>query len=219
MEIDGKGYSITNLTVENDGYAAFIGKMAFSGILNIHDLTIKNSTFTEPTSADGESVCASFLGWKTEAGQLFLTNCVAENNIINSTKYIGGLVGYISALDGESYATTISGCSVKGCTLNSFYTEDGGSTYAGHCGGIAGYINMRTTVTRCTVEGVTILAGDNGPKSNRQGALVGSVATASTNLSDNTIKNTTIKGTTVTDSQLVGQVNNATLSGNTITND
>lgn len=220
LEIDGNGKSITNLAVSNAGLAAFIAE-SYSDV-NIHDLTIKNSTFTETTSADGKSVCATFLGWKNEGGLLTMTNCVAENNTINSTKYVAGLVGYTSSVD-NSGITTITGCQVKGCTIKSYYSEDGGTTYKGHAGGLVALTNERLTLRGCTVESVTIDAGNAGGSSNRQGALVGSISQANSNVlvTGNTVKNTTIKGVTVTtESQLVGQVDNGgTLSNNTITND
>lgn len=223
LEIDGNGHAITNLTVENTDLAAFIGEN-FSDV-NIHDLTIKNSTFTGTTSPStgGKWVCATFLGWKNEGGLLTLTNCVSENNTLNSTKYVAGLVGYHSAVD-DSGITTITGCKVKGCTLKSFYSEDGGITFKGHAGGLVGLTNVRLNVTGNTVESVTIQAGDAGSSSSRQGAIVGSISQSESNVvvTGNTVKNTTIKGTMVTtEDQLVGQVKNGTydLSGNTITND
>lgn len=222
MTIDGDYKVIKNLSIEGGAYGALLGRVVASG--SIKNLTVSYSSF-KPENVEasanvngGQNSSGAFIGWLeiNRGSEFTLENCVSDNNVFTSTKYVGGLVGYHSGAQ-----CNMTNCTVTDCSLVTQYTEDNGETFKGHLGGLIGYFTSGTA-TGCRVENTVITAKTIGEKANRFGALVGSwLETASIVPPEDSpedssvvVNNVTINGTKVTKvEQLTGSgVNKGTLT-------
>ncbi len=197
LTINGKKHTISNLKVVGGIYGAFLGYVSHN--TNINDLTIENSTFAADNNQDGEYSSAAFMAWVTEGSTVNLNNCKSINNIIGSAKYVGGLVGFFSSYDPKN----ITNCQVIGGTITSEYTEDGGTNYKGHCGGLVGasYVG---TITNSTIQNTIITV-----KGTRGGAVVGSIIGGTTLLGEGiVVDNVTFNAAKATAANICGSVNN-----------
>ncbi len=156
LEFDGNGKKISNLAVTSD-YAALFGQL-FN--FYIHDLTIEAST-TSGTYA------AAILGYTDNTGDGSYTKKIERCNVVDCTvgsgKYVGGVVGYSSSNTAE-----IANCIVSESDIVSKYSEDGGATYKGHCGGIIGGCYGGSVASCSVVDNTFDVLGD------RTGLVVGS---------------------------------------------
>lgn len=199
ITIDGNGKTISNIdiTAADGKQAGLIGRIAAP--VTIKNLTIDGGTVTGTNNMDGEYSAGALIGWLEVHSNwtVDVLNCTVKNLTVNSCKYVGGLIGYESA----NKCLKIDGCSVIDCVLNSEYTEDGGSKFKGHCGGVVGYLEQGN-IDNTLVSGVT-LSG----KGERFGALAGSAQASAVLGGGNKVSNVTIKGVKVTDkSALTGAV-------------
>ena len=218
ITIDGNNKVIKNLSVEGGAYGALLGRVVGSG--SIKNLTISYGSFkpenveASANANQGQNSSGAFIGWlEIHSGSGFtLENCVSDNNVFTSTKYVGGLVGYQT---GET-SISMANCTVTDCSLDTQYTEDNGETFKGHLGGLIGFFTSGT-ITGCRVENTVITAQTIGGSANRFGALVGSWY-ESASISSPVVNNVTINGVKVTSSeQLTGSgVNKGSLNNPTI---
>ena len=146
--INGNGATIENLVVS--GRQATLIPNTAAG-MEIKDITIKNSTFT----GKGEDVwndCAAAFGSFCDGagGKAFsFSNVTLDGVTVSNSKYAGGFVAYCSG-----NVCSFTNCVVKNCNISSKYTEDGGASYKGHCGGFIGLCGGGT-ITGCSVENTT----------------------------------------------------------------
>lgn len=138
---DGQGHTVSNLKVNNMGWAGLFG-LAYKA-------TIKNVT-VKGVALDSSRMTGAVVG------QLYgsLENChVIDANIVlvpnevdggydNGDK-VGGIVGWLGDNGNNHY---IKGCTAKNVTIKGYRD----------IGGIAGYIASSTTVENCAVDTITI---------------------------------------------------------------
>lgn len=190
--INGNYKTISNLNVTGVTKAALIGGTV--GTIEIKDLTIADSKFVA-LNKDGEDSAAAFLGFvQTIGGNVSVTNCHVTGSEIGSAKYVGGLVAYKNG--DKPFA--IKNSSVIGNKFTSNYTEDGGASYKGHCGGIIGLYGQLGLIDNCKVTDNTF-----NVQGSRGGIIVGSFQ-SDANINYVTVSNNT--GLT----ENVGSVNSGT---------
>ena len=164
---DGANLTVSNINVENEGWAGLIGHAGLGSAITIKNLTVKNVTINSNRMA-GAIV-----------GQLYgsIDNCHVENVTINVTPNavgesydngdkVGGIVGWIGD-NGNN--RTLTNCTATNVTLSGYRD----------IGGIAGYVASSTTVANNTVTNYTITADQTvnfyGEKDVNAGAIIGRV--------------------------------------------
>ncbi len=197
LEIRGNNHIISNLSIIGGKYAALIGRTA--GKLNISDLTMADAILKPDNNIDGEVGAAAFVGWlENHANKVVeLKNCKSKDIQYGSSKYVGGLVAYQS---GKS-TLTIDNCTVEGATINSNYTEDGGTHYKGHAGGFIGFFTSGTIKSSIVKDSKLVVK--KCTDHNRYGAAVGSMY-ENANFENVTVENVAINDTKATTSVVVG---------------
>ncbi len=185
-----EGYGTNNVVINGNGHTIYNlnqplveGSFGGSGTVTINDLTISGANISS-TNYNGMGVGA-FACYYDSNGGITLNNCHLVNSTVTCTDgYAGGLLGYSSA------DTTITNCSVTGCTING---QKSAGAILGH--GAAVQNNGKyITVDGCTVSGCTITETLAGRTDAGAAAIVGRLN------GDSTL---TLKGT-------------ITLTGNTI---
>ena len=204
---DGNGKTISNMSTKSgDTYAGLFGKINISAAVTIKNLTIKNATLNPASNGSEEISAGALIGWTENHSSynLLIQNIIVDGVTVNSTKYVGGLIGWAGSGAGMEYFV-IDGCEVKNSTIKSAYTEDGGANYKGHAGGVVGYLQdgtiKNTTVSDSKIEYT------NAPASPRAGALAGTAQAKAVIGTGNKIVNFYINDTKVTQtSQVIGAV-------------
>ena len=167
ITVDGKGYTITGLNA-----ALFAGGFAGGSGIVIKNWTISESVIV----ANNTQGYGAFVGCADSMDEITLINCHLENSSIitpndgSAESRIGGLIGWTAGYnkqnDGpvDSYIT-VTGCSVKGCTLKG----------AGSIGGIVGHAGANaatyTNIDGCEIMNNTFHSTDTGDW--RTGVVVG----------------------------------------------
>lgn len=204
ITFDGNGKTISNINIvaKDNIHAGLFGRLATD--FTIKDLTIDGGSVTSTNNADGEYSAGAIIGWLEIHSDWTadILNCTVKNVTVNSCKYVGGIVGYESA----NKKLVVDGCTVDNCTLNSEYTENGGTTFKGHCGGLVGYLEQGT-IKNSTVSNTAFSV-----KGDRIGALAGTAQANSSIGTGCAIKNVTINGTKATNP--VGSVDSRTDKSN-----
>ncbi len=200
LTINGNDKIISNLSVKNVAHAGLIGQ-GFH-MVTIKDLTIKDSEFST-TDAD-DTYCGAFIAYFENNASLksSLVNCKAINVTYGSSKYVGGLIGGMFG----SPDFSIKDCLVEKANITSEYTEDNGTNYKGHCGGVIGG-TYAGTVSNTSVKNSIITA--KGP---RVGAFAGSAMSATKPLTfgeGDIVDNVMINSVKATSDEIVGDVNNS----------
>lgn len=168
---DGNGHTISNLTtsatLRRDGVSA----LGFFGIAErayVHDLTLKNISYTAESYSTKESVGIIIGGVAGQADLCTFRNLRVEGVIApalcaENPAYIGGIIGYCrNASSDGSYISYIQNCSVDlEVKTGTFSDGEVGDLNSAVTGGIAGYVSTSgcaVAVVGCTVEG-SIKAG------------------------------------------------------------
>lgn len=164
VSADGLTIKCTNSKSYRNGAVAGIGANTTNVPNGIKDITAKNSTIETASHLAG-----GLFGYIER--QVTMTNCTANNQTIihKNLKFEGytddpempqyitdGIAGGIVAMANEM---TMSGCTITGgsITANSSATEEGETSKVVHVGGIEGFINNHTSMTDCSVSGLTVL--------------------------------------------------------------
>lgn len=136
-KIDGKGHTIENLIITNqgDGNYGFIPVLGANG--EIKDLTIKNIKLTNEVNA------YYFAGALAACNYGTITNCNSQGNMNNQTQYF-----YIGGITGENYGI------VKDCTNSASITSFVSGGIA-----ITNYGNIINCQNKGTVNSSTSSAG------------------------------------------------------------
>ncbi|MCD8017800.1 MAG: S-layer homology domain-containing protein [Oscillospiraceae bacterium] len=200
---DGQGYTVSNLTIEQEAVFGLFGCVSDGGTVKslvldganisgtfmgsavvgyaaagstVSDVTLKNSVIS---AVSGESYgAANMVGGIIGGGMdAAVTGCTVNGvtmtvQTIDGAAVIGGNVHDLGLLGGGLEGCTISNCTVSDSSL----TLSGDCTYAFGIGGLSGCAMASESVTGCTVDGVTITAGDNVQL---VGGLVGYTGTGS----------------------------------------
>ena len=143
--INGNGATIENLEVS--GRQATLIPNTAAG-MEVKDITIKNSTFTGKGEDVWNDCAAAFGSFCDGAGgnAVSFSNVTIDGVTVSNSKYAAGFVAYCSG-----NVSSYTNCVVKNCNISSKYTEDGGASYKGHCGGFIGLCGGGT-ITGCSVE-------------------------------------------------------------------
>ena len=210
---DGNGKTISNLTTKSEEeYAGLFGKF-HPGAKNvtIKNLTIKDATLNPNNAKSSENSAGALIGCLegSQECEVLIQNVTADNITVNSAKMVGGLIGRNN--EDAQKKLIIDGCTVKNTTINSAYTDDNGTTYKGHAGGVIGYFGSGT-ITNTTVSDSKIeytlphLSDESGP---RAGALAGTAQAAAVIGTGNKVSSFYINDTKVTD-KFIGAVDKRT---------
>lgn len=171
--INGNGYSIYNLKVENNGSAALIAGVWSTVQLEINDLTISGATIKavkgESDAADKLYYAAGFIGSVDSASSVKLNNCTLKDSTIESSKFAGGFMAWNSG-----YNVLTNGPVKTRVDFNSCSVEVSTITAAGSVGGIIGHAGANpftyNTIENCTIKSTEIKSTDGN---NKAGAIVG----------------------------------------------
>jgi len=134
-ELDGRGFTVSNITIDSaasDYYGPF-GLVSTNGY--IHDLKL---TLVDITADDR---VGGFVGY---AGACTITNC-SVTGTVSADNYVGGFVGYLTS------AAVISGC-WSAVTVSSAVT-------GGLVGGFAGFTSSGTTISTSYATGDVTASG------------------------------------------------------------
>ncbi len=179
--VNGNGYSIYNMSIEEavkDKNGKEINSVGlFSGAwstvkLEINDLTI-DGAIVKCESNESFFVCAAgFVGSVDSSHSVKLKNCILKDSKIESSNYVGGMMGWNSGYDAlnngavKTHVDFIS-CKVIGSKLSAKGSVGG---IIGHAGASAYTYN---NVESCTVEKTSIAS--TGDSDKKAGAIVGTV--------------------------------------------
>ena len=145
-DFDGKGHTVYNLNVKNEGWSGLIGHAGKGNKSTIKNVNIINATI-ETYRMAGALV-----------GQLYgyIDNCHVENAKITATANlvgssydngdkIGGIVGWLG--DNNNFVT-LTNSSVKNVDIKGYRD----------LGGLAGYVAYSTTISNNTITNVDVIA-------------------------------------------------------------
>ena len=207
MHFDGKGYTISNLTVGETPYASFAGVLYGSikdvifegatiaaganvgGVVagyvgkteNIAPCSITGVTVKNSSVSGSVNNVGGFIGVTDFAGATF-ENCTIEGGQVAPTagvRYVGGFVANINK------AATFKNCTVKNITIDAS-TSNRVAGFAGQAGRFEGSV-----ITGCVVENATINAGQNsagfvgvdyGPDINKCAVIGGTITGSNTQI-------------------------------------
>ena len=145
-ELDGAGYTISNLYVDNyTGHEDGVGYY-YGGLFYVLRGTVKNLTIDKATVTCHRG--GALVG-RMDHGTI--ENCHIKNATITSYQKVAGLVGFICNSDKD---ITIRNCSVNGCALKTTAPAEG--LY--QTGGLIGYIQSferNVTVEGCSVSNIS----------------------------------------------------------------
>ena len=181
---DGKGHTISNLKIKNDGSETYIGLFGYSD-LEIKNLNIKNANIVIDLS-----LCNKPIQVGTMAGDAPIMNCSTHGTIIvtGSDRYgcsIGGIVGSAQAIEHshsdvtitvdcngskDMYIGGLAGECLQGTASNSYFK--GSITTSGDCvyiGGIAGITDQADGISNC------VNYGDISVKNDYPGSTVAGI--------------------------------------------
>lgn len=138
---DGQGHTVSNIKVNNEGWAGLFGLAYRSSIKNV---TVKDATIN--SSRMSGAVVGQIYGC-LENCHIINANITLVPNAVNggydNGDKVGGIVGWLGDNGNNHY---IKGCSATNVTIKGYRD----------IGGIAGYIGTTTTVENCAVDTVTI---------------------------------------------------------------
>ncbi len=171
--VNGNGYSIYNLKVENKGSAALIEGVWSWVKLEINDLTISGATI-KALKKDSDTTnfyhAAGFVGSVDSVSSVKFNNCALKDSTIESPNYAGGFMAWNSGYD-----TLTNGAVKTHVDFNSCSVEGSTITAAGSVGGIIGHAGANpytyNTIENCTIKSTSIKSTDND--NNKAGAIVG----------------------------------------------
>lgn len=145
-ELDGAGYTISNLYADNytghaDGEGYYYGGFFYVLQGNVKNLTIKNATVT----CHRGGALAGRMDWGS------IENCHVRNADITGEQKLGGLIGFVS---NSSKDVSVKGSSVEGCTISPLFSS---GLY--QAAGLIGYLqtfDRNVLVEGCSVSSITL---------------------------------------------------------------
>ncbi len=169
--INGNGYSIYNLKVENNGSAALIEGVWSWVKLEINDLTISGATIKAVKGENGaDYYAAGFVGSVDSASSVKFNNCALKDSTIESLNYAGGFMAWNSGHDDLKDGPIKTRFDFVSCTVS-----DSTITAAGSVGGIIGHAGANpftyNTIEDCTIKSTSIKS--TGTADNKAGSIVG----------------------------------------------
>ena len=242
-EFDGAGYTISNLTFEQNsldhalfGYVqgatiknlkidnANISGTSYTGAVigTIYDYALVDNCHVTNSTITGQNHVGGIVGGineKNGAQKTEIKNCTVENTTVTSSKkvkehgYIGGIIGGTSMNKDEPCYAEITGCTVRDCTIES-------KAYG--LGGIVGYApNNGNVISSCNVERTTVTSGEasNGLTYASLGGVAGAFGGSS--LANCTVTDCTVDGECAggVAGRLINEAGGTTtVSGCTVTN-
>jgi hypothetical protein len=191
--INGNGHTVSNfITATNADNRT--GLFPYAENLTVNDLVIEGAVIGDVPADGSEQVAGALVG---EGADLALSNITVQNCSVNGVNKVGGVVGYVSALDnGATTASplrrsvkkagalvadggvTIKGCKVAGTKLNGYGKN------AGRVGGVIGYTEAKVTINDCKVESTSISVPDGSSSSDNGNGLIIGTAAAEVSLSE-----------------------------------
>ncbi|MFI3171996.1 MAG: hypothetical protein R3Y58_06490 [Eubacteriales bacterium] len=139
-KIDGAGYTISGITLENVEKPYVI--YTLSATASIKNLYVEDVLIDGKTSVTSEY--AGFIRYSARGSEI--EDVHVTNITVKSSGTIGGLIGYANG-------------NITNSTVNNVDITLEGSTYTVRIGGLAGYTNY-SYVTNCYAKGVNIVAKD-----------------------------------------------------------
>ena len=173
---DGKGHTISNMTINNTVSGCIGNLRGFFGFLD--GATMQNVVVTGDITvgAEGASYICGGIAAQATAGCCMM-NCTSAVNITTAGTTAGGIVGKVDSTDADSEATT----RIDGCQVNATITAAGNATGTTGLGGIAGYA-AKTELKNCVVTGaLQITSGTSGNIGGMFGSAAGVHATTCVN--------------------------------------
>lgn len=145
-ELDGAGYTISNLYADNytghaDGAGYYYGGLFYVLQGNVKNLTLKNA---EVTCHRGGALVGR-MDWGS------IENCNVLNATVTGEQKLGGLIGFVNT---SSKDISVKGSSVGNCTINPLISS---GLY--QAGGLIGYLqtfDRNALVERCSVRDITL---------------------------------------------------------------
>ena len=145
-ELDGAGYTISNLYVDNytghaDGTGYYYGGLFYVLQGNVKNLTLENA---EVTCHRGGAL-AGRMDWGS------IENCKVLNATVTGEQKLGGLIGFVNT---SSKDISVKGSSVGNCTINPLISS---GLY--QAGGLIGYLqtfDRNALVEGCSVRDITL---------------------------------------------------------------
>lgn len=229
-EIDGQGHTISNMTVKASGIT---GDSQYAGFISVGNGTIRNLNFVN-AKVTGNSMSGVVVGDGVAAT---IDNVNVYNSTVTVTPYLSGgnytygvcagaIAGYVSS---ES-TSSITNCTVDGCTIQAYNVV----------GGLVGRVNVvdgnPLSVENNTISNTTVIANqyvngtyevaDNVDSGLQIGQVEGNNYNNAATIQNNTTDNVTtlvinedkeLEVSTIEDLQAIAQWGQKNYSGETIT--
>ena len=136
--LDGAGYTISNISIDNDGDG-------YTGLFGDLKGTVKDLTVDNITVVNGGQRSGGIAGHSTNTA--VITNCTVKNSSISGANYVGGIGGFCAA--------AVSGCVVMDTAVS-------GNSYSAGLAGYASGTISTSAVLRTTVSGTDNVGGFAG---------------------------------------------------------
>lgn len=161
---DGQGHTISGLTINADAgeeYVGLFGQVFYATGLNGNDADhpgfIRDVILTDVKITTGNLKSSSYVGaliGESLAGYSVISGCTASGQITCqnavSNLYVGGLIGYINALDsGENITQHIENCIAN--------VDIQGAAF--YVGGLAGQLGSNGAIVQCGATGNIVVTG------------------------------------------------------------
>lgn len=185
---DGKGFTISNITVAPKDANDNAPKGLFGAASYVKNLTVKNVNISghyKTGAIVGDGLCSRINNCHVDGGVVVSTPNANKDN----GNHAGGIVGYLSA-ENEAY---VKNSSVKNLTITAY------RDVAGIAGTATASNNNKAEISNCLVENTTITADQSceyidANKAGNAGEIVGR-NTKNIDLSSNRAVNVTVVGT------------------------
>ena len=129
--------------------------VTFDGTFDGNDNTISNLNVDTSTSELGEHAPAGLFGYAST--NAVIKDLKIKDVNIKALNYAGAVVGYLQSLH-KTYIAKVENCEVESGTITvvTGLNDKSEYDYGNSAGGITGYVCYGTTVSNCSVKGITI---------------------------------------------------------------
>lgn len=171
LNMYGSIVNISNLTIKDSTMVKMTNNLGYGAFIEGAEwcnVTMTNCHANNVNLTAGDTRAAALVGYLV--GKATITNCSVVNSSITAQGSVAGIIGHaIDNTTGSWVGQTIENCTVSGCTFNS--TDDGGWRVGAIVGTIDG--NQSMAINNCTYTGNTLSQiGKTAPGHDLYGRIV-----------------------------------------------